>query len=76
MKPHLARLERIAEEMNVWLLAIAFGLAVLYVTAFVAKCLQPLALAPASSAAEVTGPKVAPRAATNFIRPEPRPVNG
>jgi NMD protein affecting ribosome stability and mRNA decay len=40
MKSHLARLERIAEELN-GLLAIAFGLAVLYVTVLVAKCIPP-----------------------------------
>ena len=41
MKPQLARLERIAEELNAWLLSIAFGLAVLYVTVLVAKCMPP-----------------------------------
>jgi hypothetical protein len=71
MKPHLARLDRIAEEMNAWLLAIAFGLAVLYVTVLVANCWPPLPLPPAAGAAKVSGPTTAPSAATNFPPPEP-----
>jgi hypothetical protein len=73
MKPQLARFERIAEELNAWLLAIAFGLAVLYVTVLVAKCVPPLALSPATPAAEVSGPGVAPQAATTIARPAPQP---
>jgi hypothetical protein len=73
MKPQLARFERIAEELNAWLLSIALGLAVLYVTALVAKCMPPLPLPPATTAAEASGPAVAPQASTGIVRPEPRP---
>ena len=73
MKPQLARIERIAEELNPWLLTIAFGLAVLYVTVLVAKCIPPLPRPPATVAAEVSGPAVAPHASTNIARPEPQP---
>jgi hypothetical protein len=73
MKPQLVRFERISEELNAWLLAIAFGLAVLYVTVLVAKCIPPLALSPATAAAEVSGPAVAPHTSTAIARPEPQP---
>ena len=73
MKSQLARFERIAEELNAWLLSIAFGLAVLYVTVLVAKCISPLTLPPATTAAEASRPAVAPQASTAIVRPEPRP---
>jgi hypothetical protein len=74
MKPHLARLERITEELNVWLLMIAFGLAVLYVTVLVAKCIPSLALPPATAAAEVSRPVAAPHSpSTTITQPEPQP---
>jgi hypothetical protein len=39
MKHHLVRLDRIAGELNAWLLAIAIGLGMLDLTVLVAKCL-------------------------------------
>jgi hypothetical protein len=42
MKEHLVRLERVAGELNAWLLAIAIGLAILDFTVLVAKCMPPL----------------------------------
>ena len=42
MKEHLSRLDRVARDMNAWLLAIAIGLGMLDLTVLVAKCLPPL----------------------------------
>ena len=42
MKHHLIRLDRIAGELNAWLLAIAIGLGMLDLTVLIAKCLPPL----------------------------------
>jgi len=42
MKHHLVRLDRIAGELNAWLLAIAIGLGMLDMTVLIAKCLPPL----------------------------------
>ena len=42
MKQQLVRLDRIAGELNAWLLAIAIGLGMLDLTVLVAKCLPPL----------------------------------
>lgn len=42
MKHQLVRLDRIAGELNVWLLAIAIGLGMLDMTVLIAKCLPPL----------------------------------
>ena len=39
MKHHLVRLDRIAGELNAWLLAIAIGLGMLDMTVLIAKCL-------------------------------------
>jgi hypothetical protein len=42
MKARLARLDRIAHDMNAWLLAIAIGLGMLDLTVLVAKCMPAL----------------------------------
>jgi hypothetical protein len=39
MKARLIRLDRIAHDMNAWLLAIAIGLGMLDLTVLVAKCI-------------------------------------
>ncbi len=49
MKQSLVRLDRIASEMNAWLLAIAIGLGMLDMTVLVAKCLPVLPPLPAAS---------------------------
>jgi hypothetical protein len=48
MKHHLVRLDRIAGELNAWLLAIAIGLGMLDLTVLVAKCLPALPRPPAA----------------------------
>jgi hypothetical protein len=50
MKARLARLDRIAHDMNAWLLAIAIGLGMLDLTVLVAKCMPVLPELPAVSA--------------------------
>jgi hypothetical protein len=42
MKKRILRLDRIASEMNAWLLAVAIGLGMLDLTVLVAKALPPL----------------------------------
>jgi hypothetical protein len=54
----LVRLERIAEELNAWLFAIASRLALLYVTVLVAKYLPALPVPPAATAADIPSPPV------------------
>ena len=49
MKHQLVRLDRIAGELNAWLLAIAIGLGMLDMTVLIAKCLPPLPRTPAAS---------------------------
>jgi hypothetical protein len=49
MKQNLIRLDRIASQMNAWLLAIAIGLGMLDLTVLVAKCLPVLPPIPAAS---------------------------
>ena len=49
MKQSLVRLDRIASEMNAWLLAIAIGLGMLDMTVLVAKCLPVLPPLPVAS---------------------------
>jgi hypothetical protein len=56
MKQHLVRLDRIANEMNAWLLAIAIGLGMLDLTVLVAKCLPVLPPLPAVSDTPTTTP--------------------
>ena len=50
MKQRLISLDRIASQMNAWLLAIAIGLGMLDLTVLVAKCLPALPPTPAASA--------------------------
>ena len=52
MKHHLVRLDRIAGELNAWLLAIAIGLGMLDMTVLIAKCLPPLPRPPAAVSAD------------------------
>jgi hypothetical protein len=42
MKERLSRLDRIAGDMNAWLLAIAIGLGMLDLTVLVAKCMPAM----------------------------------
>jgi hypothetical protein len=55
MKHHLVRLDRIAGELNAWLLAIAIGLGMLDLTVLVAKCLPPLPRPSVATSAEGPG---------------------
>jgi len=55
MKHHLVRLDRIAGELNAWLLAIAIGLGMLDMTVLIAKCLPP---PPAAASADGPVPAV------------------
>ncbi len=55
MKHHLVRLDRIAGELNAWLLAIAIGLGMLDLTVLVAKCLPPLPRPPAAVSSDGPG---------------------
>ena len=55
MKNHLIRLNRIAGELNAWLLAIAIGLGMLDLTVLIAKCLPPLPRAPVATSADGPG---------------------
>jgi hypothetical protein len=59
MKHHLVRLDRIAGELNAWLLAIAIGLGMLDLTVLIAKCMPPLPRTPAVTSADGPGPAVA-----------------
>src|SRR5712672_1241965 len=52
MKQQLVRLDRIAGELNAWLLAIAIGLGMLDMTVLIAKCLPPLPRPPAAASAD------------------------
>jgi hypothetical protein len=58
MKYHLVRLERIASELNAWLLAIAIGLGMLDLTVLVAKCTPALPRTPATISADGPGSAV------------------
>jgi hypothetical protein len=59
MKHHLIRLDRIAGELNAWLLAIAIGLGMLDLTVLIAKCLPPLPRPPVTIGADGPGHAVA-----------------
>jgi hypothetical protein len=48
MKRHLLLLNRIAGEMNAWLLVIAIGLGMLDLAVLVAKCIPAVTVPPAS----------------------------
>jgi hypothetical protein len=52
MKHHLIRLDRIAGELNAWLLAIAIGLGMLDLTVLIAKTMPPLPRTPAAAIAD------------------------
>ena len=52
MKERMIRLDRIAREMNAWLLAIAIGLGMLDLTVLVAKCMPALPDTPAASSSD------------------------
>jgi hypothetical protein len=60
MKHHLIRLDRIAGELNAWLLAIAIGLGMLDLTVLVAKCMPPLPRPPAATSVDGPAHAVAP----------------
>jgi hypothetical protein len=49
MKQRMVRLDRIASEMNAWLLAVAIGLGMLDLTVLVAKCMPPLPQTPVAT---------------------------
>ena len=49
MKHHLIRLDRIAGEMNAWLLVIAIGLGMLDLAVLVAKCMPAVTMPPAAT---------------------------
>ncbi len=51
MKHHLIRLDRIAGEMNAWLLVIAIGLGMLDLAVLVAKCMPAVTVPPPTSGA-------------------------
>jgi hypothetical protein len=55
MKERLIRLDRIAHDMNAWLLAIAIGLGMLDLTVLVAKCMPVLPELPVAGDAAGTG---------------------
>src|SRR6266853_3790407 len=55
MKQQLVRLDRIAGELNAWLLAIAIGLGMLDLTVLVAKCLPPLPRPPVAASSDAPG---------------------
>lgn len=59
MKQRLSRIDRIASEMNAWLLALAIGLAMLDLTVLVAKALPPLPQTPIAAADASDGPATA-----------------
>lgn len=67
MKHYLSRLDRIAGELNAWLLAIAIGLGMLDLTVLAVKCIPalPPAHAPAAASADdpahVPGPPSSPQ---------------
>ena len=60
MKHSLVRLDRIAGEMNAWLLAIAIGLGMLDLTVLVAKCMPVLPPLPAASDTQTTTSPASP----------------
>jgi len=52
MKRNLVRLDRIAGELNAWLLAIAIGLGMLDLTVLIAKCMPPLPRTPVATSVD------------------------
>jgi hypothetical protein len=51
MKQHLIRLDRIAGEMNAWLLVIAIGLGMLDLAVLIAKCMPAVPVPSAATSA-------------------------
>ena len=51
MKNHFLRLDRIAGQMNAWLLVIAIGLGMLDLAVLVAKCMPAMTVPPATTGA-------------------------
>ena len=49
MKQHLVRLDRVAGEMNAWLLMLAIGLGMLDLVVLISKCMPPMPV-PAATA--------------------------
>ena len=60
MKQQLLRLDRIAGQLNAWLLVIAIGLGMLDLTVLIAKCIPPLPRPPAVSSSESAGHEATP----------------
>jgi hypothetical protein len=58
MRERLIRLDRIARDMNAWLLAIAIGLGMLDLTVFVAKCLPVVPQLPVADSADRGAPQM------------------
>ena len=52
MRHHLIRLDRIAGELNAWLLAVAIGLGMLDLTVLIAKSLPPVTRVPVAAIAD------------------------
>jgi hypothetical protein len=55
MKQYLMRLDRIAGELNVWLLVVAIGLGMLDLTILIAKCMPALPQTPAAASVDEPG---------------------
>ena len=51
MKQHLIRLNRVAGEINIWLLVIAIGLGMLDLAVLIAKCIPAMPAPPAATTA-------------------------
>jgi hypothetical protein len=66
MKHHLVRLDRIAGELNAWLLAIAIGLGMLDMTVLIAKCLPPLPRTPIAVSTDGPAPATAHSQTSEF----------
>jgi hypothetical protein len=58
MKQRLLRLDRIAGEMNAWLLVIAIGLGMLDLAVLIAKCVPAVQISPAATSTAGHGPAV------------------
>ena len=52
MKHYLIRLDRIAGELNIWLLVVAIGLGMMDLTVLIAKCMPALPQTPAAISTE------------------------
>jgi hypothetical protein len=69
MKQRLLRLDRIASQMNAWLLAVAIGLGMLDLTVLVAKCLPSLPQTPIAENDGSTGHSASSPAVSAFTAP-------